>query len=395
MPTGSPSLRIVWLARSFLDYRVPVFAALHTLTQGGLRVVYAADYVPDDVQAKAQTALGEHAIPLRGEWKLGAEDRHFLANRNLSLRFQPGLGRLLWQLQPEVVISDGFFKWTVAGACQRVRHGTPLVIAYERTAHTERHAQGFRTWYRRRVARLAGAVACSGSLCAEYVERSLGVPRERIVTGHMVADVPALLAARARVTASAREAQRARWGVAGVVMVCVGRLVEGKGCRELLRAWAALSGSTAAGRAALVFVGDGPLRATLAADVRERGLREVRFAGPVPHDELAASYAAADILVMPTLEDNWSLVVPEAMACGLPVACSRYNGCHPELVQPGRNGWIFDPLDTPSCAATLSEALAAGARLPAMGGVSREIVSAFTPDRAAANLLNACQIARG
>lgn len=45
---------------------------------------------------------------------------------------------------------------------------------------------------------------------------------------------------------------------------------------------------------------------------------------------------------MPTIEDNWSLVIPEAMACGLPVATSIYNGCYPELVKKDINGYVFD-----------------------------------------------------
>ena len=47
--------------------------------------------------------------------------------------------------------------------------------------------------------------------------------------------------------------------------------------------------------------------------------------------------------ILPTIEDNWSLVVPEAMACGLPIATSIYNGCHPELVHKDENGITFDP----------------------------------------------------
>ena len=36
------------------------------------------------------------------------------------------------------------------------------------------------------------------------------------------------------------------------------------------------------------------------------------------------------------------MVIPEAMSCGLPVATSIYNGCHPELVHEGENGCTFD-----------------------------------------------------
>lgn len=59
-------------------------------------------------------------------------------------------------------------------------------------------------------------------------------------------------------------------------------------------------------------------------------------------------YAIADVFILPTLEDNWSLVVPEAMSCGLPVATSIYNGCAPELVKKDINGIVFDPLSQES-----------------------------------------------
>jgi glycosyltransferase involved in cell wall biosynthesis len=76
--------------------------------------------------------------------------------------------------------------------------------------------------------------------------------------------------------------------------------------------------------------------------------------GQVNYNEIYRYYAVADVFVLPTLEDNWSLVIPEAMACGLPVATSIYNGCHVELIHEGENGCVFDTLDESS----LLEALA-------------------------------------
>ena len=57
---------------------------------------------------------------------------------------------------------------------------------------------------------------------------------------------------------------------------------------------------------------------------------------------------------MPTIEDNWSLVVPEAMACGLPVATSIYNGCYPELVNKNLNGMVFDTFNMHTIIDTLA-----------------------------------------
>ena len=104
-------------------------------------------------------------------------------------------------------------------------------------------------------------------------------------------------------------------------------------------------------------------------------------------------YAAADAFVIPTLEDNWSLVVPEAMACGLPILCSKYNGCWPELVQEGRNGWVFDPLDEQGTTETLSTAVRCQPELATMGAESLAIVSEHSPRRAAQAILSACELA--
>jgi UDP-glucose:(heptosyl)LPS alpha-1,3-glucosyltransferase len=52
-------------------------------------------------------------------------------------------------------------------------------------------------------------------------------------------------------------------------------------------------------------------------------------------------YFAADFFVHPTFYDPCSNVVLEAMACGLPVITSRYNGAA-ELLNPPREGYVID-----------------------------------------------------
>lgn len=44
--------------------------------------------------------------------------------------------------------------------------------------------------------------------------------------------------------------------------------------------------------------------------------------GAMNYDFLYLYYAICDVFIMPTLEDNWCLVIPEAMAYGKPMACS-------------------------------------------------------------------------
>jgi UDP-glucose:(heptosyl)LPS alpha-1,3-glucosyltransferase len=78
----------------------------------------------------------------------------------------------------------------------------------------------------------------------------------------------------------------------------------------------------------------------------------VRFLGP--RRDVHHCYFAADFLVHPTFYDPCSLVALEALACGLPVITSRFNGAC-ELFQPKDAGLIIDdPHDAETLAACLT-----------------------------------------
>ncbi len=387
----SEPIHAVWVIRSFLDYRIPVFRALSDLLDDRFHVIFSGDYVPESVIAKARSALGDRAIVLEGEWQLGPEDRHTMANSVVSLRYQPGLVKTIRDCDPDVLICEGFFKWTVGGWLYKLRQRVPIVINYERTGHTERQAQWFRTTYRRTMLRFADAVCCNGKLSADYVV-SLGMDRDRITTGHMVADTD-LMAGKADATSPETIARlRQQWNARGKVLLYVGSLSERKGIHHLLNAWQQLE-QRHADKLTLVLVGGGAAEEQMRQQARDAGLEHIHFTGSIPYDELGSCYAAADAFIIPTLEDNWSLVVPEAMAAGLPVLCSRYNGCWPELVEEGRNGWVFDPLDPRSFLGVLESCLAAVPDLKRMGDASRAIIGRHTPQTAAQSIYDACHIA--
>lgn len=384
-------MNVTYVTRSFLDYRIPVLECLHRRLGEGFRIIYSADYVPERCQARLRASIGAAAVGLEGEWRIGPNETAGFANRTLRVVYQPGLLRAIGAGRPDVLVGDGFFQWTSFALAYRLLHRVGLVVCYERTAHTERAAQGIRVAYRRLALRWVDAMACNGSLSSDY-SVSLGMPRERITLGHMVADSHVLAERAAATTVAERTALRARWGDPEIALVTVGRLNDRKGVKHLLDAWQLLE-ARRPGNWRLVIVGDGPDRGALEAQVRELGLRGVVFAGHMDYDGIAPVYAAADALVIPTLEDNWSLVVPEAMACGLPVLCSVYNGCHPELVHPGVNGWVFDPLDREGSFLALAQVVDQRSSLAAMGSASRGIAARFTPETAADAILDACEIA--
>jgi glycosyltransferase involved in cell wall biosynthesis len=313
------------------------------------------------------------------------------ANTTVCLPYQPGLLRAIDSTDPEVLVGDGFFQWTSDTLLHRLRKRTPVVVCYERWAHTERNAQWYRRAYRSFALRLVSAVCCNGRLSEEYVQ-SLGVPSGRITKGHMVADTDQLAARRERVTPAEVNHLRRCWSATGTVFLYVGQLIKRKGLQQLLQAWT-LFEKQGPDAATLVIVGGGPEAASLRRQAESARLQRVVFSGPVDYEHLAPYYCAANAFVIPTLEDNWSLVVPEAMACGLPILCSKYNGCWPELVQEGRNGWVFDPLEQQDTKETLIKAVSHHSEFARMGAESLAIVSEHSPRRAAQAILSTCELA--
>jgi glycosyltransferase involved in cell wall biosynthesis len=62
--------------------------------------------------------------------------------------------------------------------------------------------------------------------------------------------------------------------------------------------------------------------------------------------ELIRVYSAADIFVLPSLEDVWGFVINEAMVCGLPVVSTRSSQAALEMVNSGENGYVVEAGDS-------------------------------------------------
>lgn len=130
------------------------------------------------------------------------------------------------------------------------------------------------------------------------------------------------------------------------VVLFAGKLVNEKGPRELLEAFLGLSPPNAA----LVFVGDGPEKPTLAEIARSDPTASVHFLPFANQSEMPARYLLGDIFTLPSrgLYETWGLAVNEAMHMGLPALVSNRVGCQRDLVTPGQTGWVFsvdDPAD--------------------------------------------------
>jgi glycosyltransferase involved in cell wall biosynthesis len=266
-----------------------------------------------------------------------------------------------------------------AAACAR---RVPFVLWATIWAHPRTPAHALSFLPTRHLYRAADAVATYGPHVSRYVERYRGSDAGVVVAPQAV-DVDHF---GAPVSDDARAAARERAGGPGteLLVLYAGRLVREKGIVTLVDAW--LSADLGPG-ARLAVAGTGPLQTLL-----EEELPEARLLGQVTAADLPALYAAADVLVLPSIHtasfrEPWGLVVNESMLQRTPVVASDAVGAAAGgLVRDGRNGFVV-PSGDPDALATRLRALAADGELRArLGATARQDASAYTPTAWAAGM---------
>jgi UDP-glucose:(heptosyl)LPS alpha-1,3-glucosyltransferase len=174
-----------------------------------------------------------------------------------------------------------------------------------------------------------GRVIVNSEMVRREISGRFQFPRERL---HLIRNGVEL----AHLRAGNRRRWRDAWSVPENVclLLFAGSGWERKGLAWLRKALARMPRD----RFALVVAGRGRPPANRAAN-------EI-YAGSLPRTEMPDLYAAADVLVLPTLYDPSANVCTEALAAGLPVVTTRQNGAA-ELIQAGVNGHVLAaPTDT-------------------------------------------------
>ncbi len=187
----------------------------------------------------------------------------------------------------------------------------------------------------------------------------------------------------ARVSEGAGAALRARIGLDDPapppLLLFVGRLRYYKGLDDLLRALPRVPD------AHLLVVGDGPMRAEWETLARELGLADrVHFLGDLPDADLPASYAVADLFVLPAnaRAEAFGTVLLEAMAAGLPLICTEVGSGTSFVNRHGETGLVVPPRDPAALAAAINALLADPARRRAMGeAAQRRVREQFTVEQ--------------
>lgn len=247
-----------------------------------------------------------------------------------------------------------------AAGCWLAENGRhPWVMHFHgpwaREAAVEEQRYGWRYHLRRqielRVYRRATAVITLSHAFAEIVRRDYGVDPGLISVIPPGVDL-------ARFCPGDRNAARAQFGIpsACFVFLTVRRLALRMGLETLIRAAAQLR----AGPWCLLIAGDGGLRSALQQQIAQAGVGDrVRLLGRVDESRLPELYRTADLFVMPSEElEGFGMVIPEALATGVPVLATPVGGI-PEALE-GLPGALLPRAGDPNVLAGAMDAIRAG-----------------------------------
>ncbi|MBI5158633.1 glycosyltransferase family 4 protein [Candidatus Micrarchaeota archaeon] len=150
-----------------------------------------------------------------------------------------------------------------------------------------------------------------------------------------------------------------------------GRLVQQKGFKFLLDAFAKLKKLPKFKQAKLVIIGKGPLKEELLKQCsRENISNSVFFVTGIPEEELPLYYAACDLFVLPTLWEPSAVVLYEALASGKPILTTDAGG-NPEIVDE-KSGVIVPKADSKHLLEKMIELLEDDKKRKQMGASGRK-----------------------
>ncbi len=284
----------------------------------------------------------------------------------------------LRKLRPDVIIThETGFRSLLSAAYVLGKSRVPLILWVGMTEQTEKGRGWARYVLRHWLFRRADAVIVNGTATGRFVSR-FGVSPERMFTVPYVTLPEASFAGPATRTPSAAHH-----------MLYVGQFVERKGLLPFLQVLARFAAANPARQVEFSLAGSGPLEAA----IREFSLPSnvtLRLLGRHKPPAIAGFYGAAGIFVLPTLADEWGLVVNEAMASGLPVLGSLYSQAVEELCACGKTGWTFHTDRADEMAWALDAALSTPVgMLDKMRAAARQRVAHLTADYVADQLVDA------
>ncbi|MER3476056.1 MAG: hexosyltransferase [Leptolyngbya sp. ERB_1_2] len=286
------------------------------------------------------------------------------------------------RIDPTVIAIAGYgIPGMIAAATWAILRRKPMVLlsaSKEDDASRSIWKERIKAWFINRY----DAALVGGQPQKRYLVK-LGMPENRVFTGYNVVGNETF--APEKIRSLPRPIERP-------FFLAVNRFVPRKNLVRLILAYAAYRETVGDRAWNLVLCGEGSSQAEIEAKIQEHQLEAVvHLPGFLQQAELLPYFAHAECFVHTSLQEQWGLVINEAMAAGLPVIISNLCGCYEDLVIEGETGFGFDPEDTEALTHCLVKM--SSIEYHTMGEAGLRRIQKFSPAYFAESLYQAVQSA--
>lgn len=259
------------------------------------------------------------------------------------LHINPGYLWELIKIRPDALISTEMGFRSIIALLYGFLFQKPVWILWGGTPHTERNRSRFKKIVRHLIFKRANKWISYGQTTTDYLSE-LGIPIQYILQIQNCVDENIYICDHSSTLAERSPTP---------VLLYAGQLIKRKGTDLFLKAAEKLQQEGC--QFSILIVGSGIEKDNIEKMIKQLDLKTVSVLPSQSPSDMPAIYKSADILVFPTLEDVWGLVVNEALWSGLTVVSSIYAGCAEEIL-PAEN--LFDPINQDSMVEVLRKAIA-------------------------------------
>ena len=324
-------IKVVLLHNIFTPHIVPLFRRLHQTPEIDLKVFFTSFSSPErNWVSPRELGFNCEILP---KIRLSYQGKDYF-----SYVINPTFPYRLWKEKMDVLIAGGYDSFSSQIGyfmCKALRR--PYILWSGSTHYEE-------SWRRRMAQPLIKFLVRNGDALLAYGSRSrdllidLGAMRERVIIAPNTVDIE-YFSKESQIPQLEKEALKKRTGIrTPQVILYVGQLIERKGLQYLIPAFGRLKREVP--DISLLLIGSGNQEKRYKALCEEEQILDIHFLGHKDIDEIPKYYGIANVLVLPSLEEVWGLVINEAMACSLPVISTRKVGAAADLIQEGINGFI-------------------------------------------------------
>lgn len=372
-----------------VPYRSPVFAMISEIEDVRLKVFYcSASEYGRDWKLERNRGYDYEVLPGRSLTFKGANVFSFKINPSVWKRLNEG--------EFDLVILGGYTHFTMLLGILWCRlKDIPYVIMSE--SQFLKHRGFLKKFIKKLVVKpiVSGTFATMpvGTLAREYLI-SYGADPERSFIFPNTPDVDYFSEECGKYKGLVPKIREETGIETPYVILYVGRFLRVKGVQYIMSAFRILQQEMGVDDVTLLMIGDGDLKEELTGYVERHQITNVVFRGFVQHKELPRMYALADVFILPSLREQWGVVVNEALACGLPLVVTRTVGSAHDLVREGENGYRVKEADPEDMARAIGKIVGDDNLRRSMSRVSLDIIRDWKYDKGIESFNRICYLVR-